>query len=138
MAVKIKIKDFNNTEFDSVADMCRHYGISINLYYTRLKRGYSQKEALTLPLGKRKHEYSIDELQKIKGIKDVHKLAYGLGNGMSISEIKRWDNGKGCFDHNNNYYINFESMCRAYGKYSNKVRSRLRFGWSLKDALEKD
>ena len=136
MPAKIKTLDHLGNEYDSVSDMCRAYGISIRLYYDRLNRKYSLKEALTMPLGSRKNRYTIEELSESKGIKDVHKLAFGLAHGMSISDIKRWDSGKGCVDHKGNYFKNFEKMCRAYGKNSSTVRYRLKSGLGLDVALE--
>lgn len=40
-------KDYLGNSFKTIKDMCKHYGVSYISYYTRLKKGYGLKTALT-------------------------------------------------------------------------------------------
>lgn len=50
-----KYKDFNGKEFNSLTDMCKYYGITTSLYFTRLKHGWELKDILT----KKKVDYVV-------------------------------------------------------------------------------
>ena len=57
MAIKkIKCKDHTGREFASVAEMCLFWGISQQLYSSRLRAGWSEEDALTRPKAWNKYE----------------------------------------------------------------------------------
>ena len=57
MAIKrIKCEDHTGREFASVAEMCLFWGISQQLYSSRLRAGWSVEEALTRPKAWNKYE----------------------------------------------------------------------------------
>lgn len=47
------VKTFDGKVFYSLSDMCLHYGILYETYHARIKRGWSQKRALTTPVKRR-------------------------------------------------------------------------------------
>lgn len=136
MGAKIPVYDHLGKKFNSISEMCRYYGVGTRLYYDRINRGYSQKEALEMGIGKRKQKYEIQELAKANNI-DVHKLAYGLSKGMSIKTIKDWSDGKLVQDHKGNLFKSVSEMCRYYGINQSTYTYRIRKGYSMQEALEK-
>ena len=45
-----KVEDHCGNIFPSVSDMCRHYSISKNNYFQRIKNGWTLEETLTTPI----------------------------------------------------------------------------------------
>ena len=41
------VRDHNGAEFNSIAEMCKYWGISESTYRSRVRKGLSLKEALT-------------------------------------------------------------------------------------------
>ena len=56
--------DLNGITYPSLKSMCDAYGITSATYLQRIKRGMSQKEALTKPLGKRSRGTAEDAREK--------------------------------------------------------------------------
>lgn len=47
---KGKAVTFKGQTYRSITEMCKKYGISIGAYYTRIRRGWSIEDALTIPV----------------------------------------------------------------------------------------
>ena len=47
--------DHLGNSYPSISVMCKHYGISIAAYTYRINNGWSKKNALTIPWGRRRH-----------------------------------------------------------------------------------
>lgn len=45
-----KCRDHLNNKYESLSEMCSHYGISLTLYSTRIRRGWTVEDALTTPI----------------------------------------------------------------------------------------
>lgn len=52
---KFRCKDHNNKMYDSVSEMCIAYGVTRTLYLYRLKKGWTQEDALTKPMINARH-----------------------------------------------------------------------------------
>lgn len=87
MGARKSVRDFNGKEFDSIKDMCEHWGIKRMTYMARIKRGWSLEDALT---------------KSITDNEDGSKSDVGTS-------------GKVCFDHKGNAYSSIKEMCEAYG-----------------------
>ena len=133
-------KDHLGNEYSTLKEMCDAYGITIDLFCQRRNRGKSLKECLTgkgdpIYIRDGVEYYKNSEISKAFNI-HINTLRTKLENGYSYDEIidrityrRVGPNGK--------RYKNFEAMCIDYGKVPVTVRTRLRNGESLKDALEK-
>ena len=82
---KIKCKDHTGREFASVANMCLFWGISQQLYSSRLRSGWSVEKALTMPKAWNKYEkYFKTNCEKLGGM-DINYIANIFKSGYGIS-----------------------------------------------------
>ena len=95
MAIKkIKCKDHNGREFASIADMCIFWGISRQLYSSRLRAGWSVEKALTTPKACIKYEkYFETNCEKygrmnINYIADIFKSGYGISYEDALQKAR--------------------------------------------------
>lgn len=93
MAIKkIKCEDHTGREFASVSKMCRFWGISEQLYSSRLKAGWSVEKALTTP--KSKYEkYFKTNYEKYGGmdinfIANIFKSGYGISREEALQKAR--------------------------------------------------
>ena len=142
-------KDHLGNTYKSVPEMCKVYGINRQTYEVRVKSGLSVEEALTKDLRTFKckdhlgNEYkSIDEMCKVYGIPratyDKH-IKKGWTIKKTLMQKKLNYPNKGCKcqckDHLGNKYDTKKEMCDAYNISSSLYNSRIRHGWTIKDAL---
>ena len=80
---KIKCKDHTGREFASITKMCYFWGISEQLYSSRLKAGWSVEEALTTP--KSKYEKCFKTNYEKYGGMDINFIANIFKQGYGIS-----------------------------------------------------
>lgn len=80
---KIKCKDHTGREFASITKMCHFWGISEQLYSSRLKAGWSVEEALTTP--KSKYEKCFKTNHEKYGGMDINFIANIFKQGYGIS-----------------------------------------------------
>ena len=80
---KIKSKDHTGREFVSITKMCYFWGISEQLYSSRLKAGWSVEEALTTP--KSKYEKCFKTNHEKYGGMDINFIANIFKQGYGIS-----------------------------------------------------
>ena len=80
---KIKCKDHTGREFASITKMCHFWGISEQLYSSRLKAGWSVEEALTTP--KSKYEKCFKTNHEKHGGMDINFIANIFKQGYGIS-----------------------------------------------------
>ena len=156
--------DPNNKYFESVADMCKHWGIPKGVYKNRIYYGWSMIDALTIPPGE-KGRIASENLAKIKEIKDkkmeamaveykgkryrsLNNLSYALG--ISPSTMSKWvKQGKSIdeivdmhkqlvdirTDHLGVKFKSVKEMCESWNISQEVYFSRLRIGMSKKEAL---
>lgn len=85
MAIKkIKCKDHLGHEFASVSEMCLFWGISQQLYSSRLKAKWSVEKALTTPKYEKYEKYFKTNHEKHGGI-DINFIANIFKQGYGIS-----------------------------------------------------
>lgn len=136
MGKKKSVTDHLGMEYDSITELCNHYGISTRLYYDRLSRGFSQKQALGLEEKKKKKLYTKEELLYLYNLTDK-QIDLALNTGLSGQQIRLLSLGRLSIDHEGNIYNSFNDMCKAWNKNTSTVKSRLKRGFSLTEALEK-
>ena len=84
MAIKkIKCEDHTGREFASITKMCYFWGISEQLYSSRLKAGWSVEKALTTP--KSKYEKYFKTNHEKYGSMDINYIANIFKQGYGIS-----------------------------------------------------
>lgn len=89
-----KIQDGQGNEHNTVVDMCRHYNIGTNAFYSRLQHGWSFDRALLTP-------YKQRTKVKVEGIDnkefDTYKLMckqWGIKTNTFIKRMSRDNNIK--------------------------------------------
>lgn len=135
--------------------MCDAYGITPSVYYGRLSMGYTQEQALTLPLHITFADiYNEDRRTDHLGrVYDTHLAmceAYGITpsvyydrkvRGMTKEEIlttpyKPWNKSIDArTDHLGNTYPSMTAMCEHYGISRTTYIERRRRGWKVGKAL---
>lgn len=142
---KKKCTDHLGTEYSSVAEMCRIYGITQNLYYSRIRLGWSVKDALTS-----KEDGSIT----VMGKKYESRRQFCIQNGINYNTYTRMiregisdeetartlfktpdRRTEGAVDHLGNTYPSQKAMCQAYGVQYQTFRIRIQKGVPLEIAL---
>lgn len=140
----IKCVDHLGNEFSSQAKMCEAWNISVLTYRSRLKKGLSQEEALTMPLqdtsvydhlgNKFPSELQMCKFYNIK-LSTFHirlKRGYSLERALTEAVIPKIQN---CKDHIGNTYNSINDMCKAYNISSQLLKQRLNKGWTIEAAL---
>ena len=141
------MKDHAGNSFDSVIDMCRHYGVNINTFYARKAKGWTLEQALTKSgwsvrdhLG---HEYkNLREMTNAHGISydTYHKRrAKGLSLEQALSKVRVviQRESRKVRDHRGNEYGSLKEMAKAYGVSYSTFKQRRKRGWTLKETLTK-
>lgn len=150
--------DHLGNHFKSVSAMTRHYGIPRPTYISRLKSGWTVKEALTVPVLKDGSNYKTSN--SLGGIVDhlgnhfsnnaqmarhwgispslLHRRVHD--KGMSLEDalttpISRKHSAQEVTDHLGNKYCSRSLMAKAYGISSLTLGDRLKRGWSMEEAL---
>lgn len=141
-------KDHTGKEYRSFIEMCRAYGKSRGCVQGRLNKGMSLEEALTKEsehihtcTDHKGNDYSSFSAMCKAYCKCRVTVAARLKNGASLEDaltkeiLPDTKTCKNSTDHKGNVYQSFKEMCEAYGKQAGLVRSRLRNGMSLEEAL---
>ena len=103
---KNKVYDHLGNEFNSIESMCSFWNIPSGTYRMRIKRGWSQEEALT-------------------GKKD--KVYNHLGNKFNSNKV---------YDHLGNEFNSIKSMCKYWNIAADSTyRTRIKRGWTIEEAL---
>lgn len=134
MGKKTPIIDPNDNKFESITDMCAYYSISSRLYADRLKRGFTQRQALGIDKKPRKIGETFEEIAEKYGL-DLEVVKVGTQLGLKISDMRKLDITRVARDHNNTPYRSFNSMCRHYNASPTTVKYRLSRGWTLGESL---
>lgn len=133
--------------YQSKKEMYRSYGVDASTVLTRLKNGWTLKDALETPTKRREavdhlgNRYSsVAEMCRHYEI-SISQYETRMQHGWSIERaletpVKNTDTQ--CKDHLGNEYSSFSKMCNAYGKNPATVMGRIKHGWELGDALTKD
>lgn len=146
---KKECKDHLGNVYASETDMCKFYNITKGAYKGRIKRGWSLEESLTTPTTNMSSSITDHQGNIFSSHKDMC-IFYGidyelfqsrLKRGMSIKEIlstpKKINpaNSHECYDYLGNKYSSIKEMCEHYNVSPSTYRSRINYGYSLKEAL---
>lgn len=93
MAIKkIKSKDHTEREFASITKMCHFWGISEQLYSSRLKAGWSVEKALTTPTSKYEKYFKTNHENyggmDINFIANIFKSGYGISREEALQKAR--------------------------------------------------
>jgi hypothetical protein len=145
-----KVYDHLGLEFASTGDMCLAWNIPRTTFNERIRRGWTTEKALTTPV--RTINVTKTECVDHKGTVFPSKAAmckhYGIARktlesrlelGWTLEEIltnpKAVNPHKECKDHLGQTFPSVADMLLHWGVNETTYRSRLRLGYSLKDAL---
>ena len=147
-------KDHKGNSFVSEAEMCRHYGIKVGIYRSRIMCGNDIETALTTPVKDIPYvgpKTSTDHKGNIVVSEKEMCRHYGIDRstfkqrrlrGMSIEESLTMPAeapihipAKQCVDHLGQHFDSVKAMCRHYGINSMTYRVRIRRGYSIEQAL---
>lgn len=146
----MKCKDHLNNEYRSLKAMCRHYGINIRSYYSRLNYDWNLEKTLTTP-GRRRRKHVVEPLDHLGNeYRSVNEMChhYGISQILFKQRLKHgWDlamaltlKPKEMFkskDHLEKEYRTLTEMAEAWGLSLATLSARLQNGWDLKKALTK-
>ena len=145
-----KITDCLGEEFDSIADMCKEYGITYSAFKSRKARGWTLKEILMgkensiKPNSKECCDHLGNCYPSASEMCRVYNISYEIYRsrkklGWTVEEIingKRQNSRiKEQRDHLGNVYKSESSMCKKYGVNRNTYRQRIKNGWTVEEAL---
>lgn len=138
------IQDHLGNRFNSKKEMCDHYGISKNTYYSRRKSGWSLEKTLTTP--KKDHTVTDHLGHEYSSIKELC-LTYNITRTAYAARIRAgWEIEKvlttpihpkttEIIDHLGEKYPSKTALCDAYGLKLNAFLRRIKDGWDLEKAL---
>lgn len=145
--MKVKaIKDFKGKQYPSITAMCKSYNMPYDLVRDRLSKGFSVKDALTVPLGYRRiksvdhlgHEFSCEaEMCRFWGINPaIYRYRFKV-QGLSLKDSLTL---KGrcrhvVTDHKGNTFASVYQMCRFWEICPSTYTYRLNKGLSQSVAL---
>lgn len=141
-------KDHLGNVYQSEAEMCKHYDISIVKFRDRLNKGYSLEKALTYKGGQRKkvkdhlgNEYdsikSMCEHYNINNVTYSNRIKYGWSLEKALTEPVGVGTCKKVKDHLGNEFDSIKSMCEKYRINQTVYNSRIKSGLTLEEALTK-
>lgn len=140
--------------YNSAADMCRANGISIELYRSRKKLGWTIEEILNNKKENPRVKEHIDYLGNVYKSESAMCRAHNVNRGTYRERISLgWTSkealigekdpsrevyvpsSKTCTDHKGNKYHSIKEMCEKYGVNSSTFQTRLKAGYPLEAAL---
>jgi len=139
-----KCKDHLGQEFPTGAAMCKYWGIDRRTYDTRVRNGWTQKDALEGSKRRTPQECTDHLGQKFNSLNEmcrywkIDRVTYykRIQKGWTQKdalETPAKDNK--CTDHLGQEFPSISAMCKHWGidrvTYDNKIRN----GWTQKDAL---
>lgn len=149
-----KVVDFEGRVFPSKASMLSFYGVPKSTFDSRIERGYSLKDALTLPKLKNADKIECtDHLGRVFPSKRAMAKFYNIGvstlnsrlnAGLSIKDAltlkvsnTRAGNGVECTDLQGRLFSSLSSMANHYGVNPVSLRYWMKKGYTSAEALEK-
>lgn len=147
--------DHLGNKYNSVREMCDNYGISEKVFWSRKRLlKWPLEKILTTPVSNIPStaiEITDHLGNKFKSISDLcryhniglstfrerRKLGWSVEKALTTPTKKVNMTKQKCTDHLGNEYESLNQMCRAYNIDRSAYTSRLKLGWSQKDALTK-
>lgn len=151
---KCAIADHKGRTFESQSAMCRTWGISIDVYYDRKRKGWPLEQILETPVGKSyaKQKPCTDHLGREFPSERAMAEAWGLDDttyysrksyGWTTEKILTTPmlgpdtkpTAKPCTDHLGREFPSEKDMAEAWGLTSDIYYSRKKQGWSTEQIL---
>lgn len=144
------VTDHLGNKFNSIKEMCKHWGIPYNNLEIRLKQGWSLKDALEKPLKFSEGNTPVEDHlgNKFNSYQEMCNH-WGISYPIFKYRIQRWDLKKTLEtpirekdsslvvrDHLGNKFKNKREMCRYWGISHVTFYNRINRGWTLKETLE--
>lgn len=132
-----KCTDHLGNEYESISQMCEHYGISINLYIHRLGcENWSLKDVLTMPADKRRRKVlvkdhlgnefiNIKEMCKYWNVKYYTFLKRKHQYNYTLKDCLTKKTKRGITDHLGNKYKSIKELAEAYNIDYTLLKSRI-------------
>ena len=141
------IYSVDGKKYESLKALALDYALKYSTVLGRKRRGYSDKEIAHGPLTKqgKKIVFNGKTFNTRKALCDAYGVKYDnfkqrVHSGWSLKEaleiVKRKNTKEKKQFYKGKEYPSFKTLCQAYNKPDYIVRSRLKRGWELKDALE--
>ena len=144
------VYDHLGNRFDSVEQMCNHWGIADSTFQGRVARGMSVEKALTATHEDTHGEECYDHLGN--KFPSTAKMCehYGIPRQMYYGRIKcGWalediltkpketiaKNSKAVTDHKGNKFVSVSEMCKHWNMTRSTFNARIKAGWSIEKAL---
>lgn len=134
MGRKKVVTDHTGREFGSITKMCDFWGVTPRLYSDRLKRNFTQSQALGAEKKPRKLGDTVEDIAEKYGL-TIEQVKIGTQSGLSITEMRKVDTDKIVYNHEGNPFKSFNSMCKSYKTSMPTVKYRMKNGWTLEEAL---
>jgi len=138
-----KVVDHEGKEFASQNEMCEHWGVKLNTFQDRKRKGWSLEECL---VGRKTCKKKIKNIKDHKGNKFINEremcehwvVKYAtfrqrLNYGHTLEDaLTGW-----VVDHVGNHYTSEEEMCEHWGvKFSTYQQRKYTYGYTLQECLE--
>lgn len=145
---KKEVYDHLGNKYNSMIDLCDHYGISVPLYYKRARLGWSLEKILATPVSNdfKPHKCKDHLGNEYDSVSNMCK-AYNIGVSTFQSRLKRGYNLKQAltndswhleiYEYRGKKYSSIDSICRDYGFTRYAIENYTRKGMSLNEALDK-
>lgn len=142
------VQDHLGNTFESITDMCQHWGITMAAYQTRHKK-MSLEQTLTLPLKQRYKQCTDHKGNQFDTIKDMcvywnisPKLFQSrISNGISLEQALTLKSGDipryEINDHLGNTFSSKRAMCKHYKIPLGTYDKRIAKGYTIEEALTK-
>ena len=144
------VTDHLGNQFPSINTMCKKYNITPSAYRARIKRGWSQEEALIKKVTTRKKVPVYDHMGNIFPSLKALCQHYGINKttlrerlkAMPLSDAlilpinsKKTPSKYRCKDHTGREYVSMTSMCKVYGTPLSTFLDRIHKGWTMERSL---
>jgi len=131
------VKDHLGNTYNSISEMCKHYGIRYQKYCYRKRAGWDIERILTMNRKQFRDHLgnkfdSFDDMCKHYNI-GVSTVRSRLSSGMSLKDALSCKNA--VYDHLGNTFSSITAMCSYYGVHRTTYIERLNRGYSQERAL---
>lgn len=146
MPIKQPCLDHLGNEFDSIKNMCIHWGIPSHTFQYRINKGWSLKDALTTPIRETSKVCYDHNNNKFKSMSDmcihwgipIRTFCHRINQGWSLEDALTTPvnkHSKTCYDHTNRRFNSVNEMCEYWGIPVHTYYHRIKQGMTLEETL---
>ena len=138
-------QDHLGNHFDTITAMCKHWGITTQIYYKRLNKGWELERILTTPPDRKPNKHKVidadgREFKSIREFADFHNIPYStallrISKGMSVQELTEGSKRREVTAPDGTVFPNTSEMCRYYGVKRSTYQTRMEMGMTMSEAL---